>query len=119
MISTRLTPRVIKLMLACEVLLLAGLTVSAKLGLTPRMSLSEVVVGLSFGTTARLIAIKLYLNVANEYRDARLSRLVWLAFAFNSVLLVPRALVSNDIVAALTNNYYQTPLRGLLNHVFS
>jgi hypothetical protein len=119
MIATRITPGVVKLMLACEVLLLAGLIILAKLDLISRHSQLEVLVGLAFGSLARVITIKLFWNVANEYRDARLSRLVWLAFATNSVLVLLRNVISNDIIATLTDNYHQTPLQGFLNHILS
>jgi hypothetical protein len=109
----------VKLLLAGEMLFLAALIVSAKAGLISRYAFLESVAGLGFGVLARGIAIKLYLDVADEHRNARLPRLVWQAMAVNSALLLLRGVVSNDIVAALTADYYQSPLRGLFNHVFS
>ena len=109
------------MIVAGEVLLLVGLIILAKVGLISISRREQLVwpLALVFGLIARGIAVKLYVSVADEYRNARLSRLVWLAFAFNAAVLFVRALVCNDIIAGLTDNYYHTPLRGLLNHLFS
>jgi len=72
------------MMLAGEIVLLAGLVILAKVGLISRHEQLEGKVGLALGLVAHVIAIMLYLGVANEYRNIRLSRLVWLAFAVNS-----------------------------------
>jgi hypothetical protein len=120
-IERRLTPRFVKMIVAGEVLLLACLIILAKVGLISISRREQLVwlLALIFGLIARGIAFRLYVSVADEYRNARLSRLVWLAFALNAAVLFVRGLVCNDIVAGLTDNYYQSPLRGLLNHLFS
>ncbi len=107
------------MIVAGEVLLLASLIILAKVGLISRRGQLAWVLALPFGLLARGIAFKLYVAVADEYRHARLSRLVWLAFALNAAVLFVRGLVCNDIIAGLTDDYYHTPLRGLLNHLFS
>ena len=120
-IERRLTPRFVKMIIAGEVLLLGCLIILAKVGLISISRREQLVwpLALIFGLVARGIAFRLYVSVADEYRNARLSRLVWMAFALNAAVLFVRALVSNDIVAGLTDNYYHSPLRGLLNHLFS
>lgn len=120
-IERRLTPRFVTMIVAVEVLLLAGLIIVAQVGLISISRREQLVwlLGLIFGLIARAIAFRLYVSVADEYRNARLSRLVWLAFALNAAVLFVRGLACNDIVAGLTDNYYHSPLRGLLNHLFS
>ena len=77
----RFTPRTVKIMLASEILLLAGLIILAKVGLIYRHEYVERIVGLGYGAVARGIALKLFLDIADEYRNVRLSRLAWQALA--------------------------------------
>lgn len=120
-IERRLTPRFVTMIVAVEVISLACLIILAQGGLISISRREQLVwlLGLIFGLVARVMAFRLYVSVADEYRNARLSRLVWLAFALNAAVLFVRGLVCNDIVAGLTDNYYHSPLRGLLNHLFS
>ena len=119
MVVTRLTPGLVKKLLGGEMLLLAGLITLAKLGLISRHAQLESLVGLAFGALARVIAIKLYSDIADEYLNVRWSRMVWLALATNSVMLLVRGGLSNDFVADWTGAYNHSPLRGFINHVFS
>jgi len=59
------------MMLAGEIVLLAGLVILAKIGLMARHEQLEGMVGLVFGLVAHVIAIMLYLSIANEYRNVR------------------------------------------------
>jgi hypothetical protein len=119
MVVTRLNSRLVKMMLAGEIFLRGWLIICVRAGLISRHGQFEMLVGLFFGLAAHVIAIRLYLGIADEYRNVRLSRLVWLAFAANSGLLLLRTLSSNAIVYALIEDYKRYPLRGFFNHIFS
>ena len=103
-------------MLASEILLLAALIILAKVGLIYRHEYVERIVGLVFGALARGIALKLFLDIADEYRHVRLSRLAWQALAVNAGLIFLKGLASNALIDNWIMNYDHSPLRGFLNH---
>jgi hypothetical protein len=116
MIATRLTPKLVVLLLASQTLLVAGLIIFAKLGLIARQEYSELLIGLGFGAVARGMAFVLFLRIADEYRSVRLTRLAWQALAIHAALMYLRGLVTSSLVDLLIEDYYSSPLRGFLNH---
>src|SRR5215510_13724533 len=117
MIATRLTPKLVALLLASQTLLVAGLIIFAKLGLIARQEYSELLIGLGFGAMARGMAVILFLRIADEYRSVRLTRLAWQALAIHAALAYSRGVISSSLVNLLVENYYSSPLRGFLNHL--
>jgi hypothetical protein len=116
MAATRFTPRLVLLLLVCQTLMVAGLIIFAKAGLIARNEYSELLIGLGFGAVARGVALVLFLRIANEYRSVRLMRLAWQALAIHAALIYIRGVVTSSLVDLLIENYYNSPLRGFLNH---
>lgn len=116
MAATRITPKTIIMIVAGEVLLLATLIILAKAGFITRSRYLVDVVALSFGALARAISVKLFLDIANEYRNVRLSRLAWQALAVNAALLFIRGVASSSLPGLFMESYRGSPLRGLLNY---
>jgi hypothetical protein len=116
MIATRLTPRLVVLLLVSQLLLVAGLIIFAKVGLIARQEYSELLIGLGFGAVARGMAFVLFLRIADEYRSVRLTRLAWQALAIHAALIYLRGVITSSLMDLLIENYYSSPLRGFLNH---
>src|SRR5258706_5685910 len=116
MVAKHFTPRIIKVVLAGEAVLLVGLIILARTGLTARHAGLEELTGLGFGAVARGVALILFLGIANEYRRVRLSRMAWQALAINAGLLFFKGVASSRVMDTLIDNYHNTPLRGFLNH---
>jgi hypothetical protein len=116
MVATRLTPRLVVLLLVTQTLVVAGLIIFAKAGLIARHEYSELLIGLSFGAVARGMALVLFLRIADEYRSVRLTRLAWQALAIHAALIYLRGVITSSLVDLLIENYYSSPLRGFLNH---
>ena len=104
-------------MLAIEAVLLVLLILLTKSGLMTRHPGIEDLIGLGFGALARGIAVVLFLRIADEYREVRLSRLAWQALAVNAGLLFFKGVASSRAIDAFVENYHSTPWRGFLNHV--
>ena len=75
MLAARITPKVVAIGLASEVLLLVGLYLPVALGWTSRFRLTEAIVMTLAGVLAFGIALVLSLEVAAEYGQARWARL--------------------------------------------
>lgn len=103
-------------MMAAEALLLAGLIIAPILGLAREHFYAEDLISLGFGVMARIVACNLFLYIASEYRNVRLSRLAWQALAVHSVLFLVRAVATTGAMNLFVRGYYRSPLRGFLNH---
>ncbi|HKX29783.1 MAG TPA: hypothetical protein VJ302_18985 [Blastocatellia bacterium] len=117
MVATRLTPRLVIVLLVSQTFLVAGLIVCAKVGLIARQGYLELLIGLVFGAAARGMAVILFLRIADEYRSVRLTRLAWQALAVHAAIAYSRGIISSSLVNLLVENYYSSPLRGFLNHL--
>lgn len=116
MLTRFFTPKRIMAIMAGEALLLAGLILAPKLGLAQEHSYAEDLISLGFGVVARLVACELFLYIANEYRNVRLSRMAWQALAIHSLLLLVRGVATTGAMDLLVTGYYRSPLRGFLNN---
>lgn len=116
MAHTRITPKMIMVIVAGETLLLATLIILAKFGVITSSRYVEDVVSLGFGALARAISVKLFLDIADEYRNVRLSRLAWQALAINAAMLFIRGVASSSLPNVVMENYHSSPLRGFLNY---
>jgi hypothetical protein len=117
MISTRFTPRTVLILMASEAVLLAGLIILTKVGLITRHPDVEDLIALGFGALARGMALVLFLQIADEYRSVRLTRLAWQALAIHAALIYSRGLISSHLMNNFIENYYSSPWRGFLNHL--
>src|SRR5262245_3005611 len=101
MIAARITPKVA--WLGCMLNLGAWMTVHLPwlLGWTPRLSIAEGAIKLTFLSSAYLMAFLLNWEIAREHRQVQCLRVAWLALAANAGLSVIRVVIEN-------------PLRGLI-----
>jgi hypothetical protein len=117
MLAARITPRVVGLGLAAEMLLLTGLYLPAAFGWTARFRLAEALVMTTSGVLAFGIAVLLSLEVAAEYRQSRWARLAWLMLAASAALSLLKRSVGSPLFDLMSEGYRTSPLRGLLDNM--
>jgi len=117
MLAARITPKVVAIGLASEVLLLVGLYLPVALGWTSRFRLTEAIVMTLAGVLAFGIALVLSLEVAAEYGQARWARLAWLMLAANAALSLLKRSIGSPLFDFLMTGYRTSPLRGLLDNL--
>ena len=117
MLAARITPRIVGLGLAAEMLLLTVLYLPAAFGWTPRFRLTEAIVMTAAGVVAFGIALLLSLEVAAEYRQSRWARLAWLMLAASAALSLLKRSIGSPLFDLMTEGYRTSPLRGLLDNL--
>jgi hypothetical protein len=117
MLAARITPRVVGLGLAAEILLLTVLYLPAAFGWTARFRLTEAIVMTTAGVVAFGIALVLSLEVAAEYRQSRWARLAWLMLAASAALSLLKRSIGSPLFDLITEGYRTSPLRGLLDNL--
>src|SRR5215472_1511050 len=115
MVGARITPKLVALGLAGEVLLLAGLYLPSALGWTPRFLFAEAVVMTAAGILAFGSALFLSLEVAAEYQS-RWARVAWQLMAASAGLSLLKRCVGSPLFDFLIGGYRTSPLRGLLDN---
>ena len=121
MTATRLTPKIIWLGLALSLGSRAGAHVAwqitGKLEMGSPLWITENTVKTGFLCLAYVLALRLTLEIAKEYRQARWLRIAWLALAANAGISVVRMMVESACLNLAWPGYTRSPMWGLVQHL--
>jgi len=118
MITSRITPKVVWICLAVNLWAWLSVDLLWRTGaVSSRLWLAEGAIRTVCLSAAYLLALRLNLEIAAEYRQAPWLRVAWLALAGNAGVSVVRMLVESSVANLFWPGYTRSPLAGFLQHL--